>query len=58
MADIYSGDERHRNIMTLMPPDGEKWSDAMSVCGHPYAQWVAMVESDNRVLDIYDAGGK
>ena len=54
---IYSADKKHQRVLILRPGEGRKWSRFLSVCRHPQAGYVAVVDYDNKRLEIYSNEG-
>ena len=56
-VDIYSA-ATHQHQLTLTPSQGKTWSGLLSVCRHPATGSMAVVDSDNETLDIYNEHGR
>ena len=58
---IYSADNNHQLVLTLIPSAGRKWTYGnygnLSVCRHSQARHIAVVDHENKGLDIYNKEG-
>ena len=58
---IYSADNNHQRVMTLIPSEDRKWSYGylgnLSVCRHSQSGHMAVVDYANTGLDIYSKEG-
>ena len=54
---IYSADNNHQRVLTLLPSDGKTWSDYLSICVHPTTGHMAVVGRSPSTIDVYNMEG-
>ena len=54
---IYSADNNHQLVLTLLPSEGKTWSDYLSTCVNPTTGHMVVVGWRPNTIDVYNMEG-